>query len=374
MFGFSIFCGVPIGTERKIAAKAKFFVEPIGETTKLLRSEIFCGADRRNNKIAAKRNFLWSADRHGTKNCCESEIFCGVFVRVRLIWIFIRNDIRIMVKPSSDIRHAIMHAYNLLIAGSAVSTIQIIKTISPISTLPVFVIPEEVSPKVILSRYNLWIRGGLILTNDQNIIRVAEFFPEFSAYDFELLKLSKNDKIITSQQHTVQENSNPECKKTKPNIVTQKKLKIAAQKKPNFASSPIIRNSVRERKQSKMPDNENTETICVDIISTQAHQEEKKRDERMEELNFGVEIPNHLMAFMAMKKAYILIHDDIQAGCMEIDDINQDFVENYAILGAMEDSEELSLLSNDNLEQENRTFQDMKNSLLENTFKKDLMR
>jgi hypothetical protein len=200
------------------------------------------------------------------------------------------------------------------------------------------------------------------------------FFSEFSVYDFELLKLSKNDKIITSQQHTVQENSNPECKKTKPNIVTQKKLKIAAQKKPNFASSPIIRNSVRERKQSKMPDNENTETICVDIISTQAHQEEKKRDERMEELNFGVEIPNHLMAFMAMKKAYILIHDDIQAGCMEIDDINQDFVENYAILGAMEDSEELSLLSNDNLEQENRTFQDMKNSLLENTFKKDLMR
>ncbi|AGF85521.1 hypothetical protein QJ854_gp261 [Moumouvirus goulette] len=159
--------------------------------------------------------------------------------------------------------------------------------------------------------------NGLIMYNENNVIKICDFFPEFTPME----------KIVTSIFITVKNNTN--------NEIIINKLKTLEQKKPR--KHKFLEN----KKEYNIIDTyNNTNTVSKkEILSG-----EENKD---------------IILFKSDKNSYKLIKNDLDKGVLDKKDINAFFADKFIIFKLLESRGCLDLENNNNLETEYELFQDL---------------
>ncbi|QGR53774.1 hypothetical protein [Moumouvirus maliensis] len=172
-----------------------------------------------------------------------------------------------------------------------------------------------------ISYFNLKYETGLIMYNENNIIRICDFFPEFTPMD----------KIIESLYFKLENEKNDYSRKS----ISTKTKNILQEKKP---------------RNHKFLDKGKKEFLVLDTFNKNSTVNKEKS---VPEEN------KDLILFKSDKNSYKLIKNDIDKGILDSKDINIFFADKFLVFKLLETRNCLNLLNDDNIKTEYELFKEL---------------
>ncbi|AVL94629.1 hypothetical protein ma243 [Moumouvirus australiensis] len=169
--------------------------------------------------------------------------------------------------------------------------------------------------------FKLKYETGLIMYNENNIIRICDFFPEFTPMD-KIIESLYFGSVCTKNNYS----QKPISIKTK---------KISQEKKP---------------RNHKFLDKGKKEFLVLDTFN---------KNSTVNKENSVIEDNKDLILFKSDKNSYKLIKNDIDKGILDSKDINMFFADKFTVFKLLETRNCLDLENNDNIKTEYELFKEL---------------